>query len=116
VTGIAEWRAEILTIHLQKRGREAQAFDVARVAAETAEFTGSEMEKVVQAGLRRAFARGEELTTEHLVEVARTMVSLATTMSAGIAQMREWAARARLASSRQQTGQKEESGGRALMM
>jgi hypothetical protein len=60
--------------------------------------------------------RGEELTTEHLVEVARTMVSLATTMSAGIAQMREWAARARLASSRQQTGQKEESGGRALMM
>jgi SpoVK/Ycf46/Vps4 family AAA+-type ATPase len=109
-------RAEILSIHLQKRGRDAQAFDVAKVAAETTEFTGSEMEKVVQAGLRKAFARGEELATEHLVEVAQTMVPLATTMSAGIAQMREWAARARPASSRQQTGRKVEAGARALMM
>jgi hypothetical protein len=109
-------RAEILSIHLQKRGRDAQAFDVAKVAAETAEFTGSEMEKVVQAGPRRAFARGEDLTTEHLVEVARTMVPPATTMSAGIAQMREWAARTRPTSSRQQTGRKVGSGARALMM
>jgi hypothetical protein len=45
-------------------------FEVARIAAEIAEFTDSEMEKVVQAGLQKAFAQGEELTTEHLIGVA----------------------------------------------
>lgn len=95
-------RADILAIHLSKRGRDPQQFDLAAVAGATNDFTGSELEKVVQGALRRAFADGKrEIATDDLLSVATDTVPLARTMQAGIAQMREWASRARPASSRQ---------------
>lgn len=110
-------RAEILAIHLNKRKRNPENFDLGRVVKATQTFTGSELEKIVQGALRRAFANGkQEITDDDLVTVAEAMVPLATTMSAGIAQMREWATRARPASSRQQTGHKKQAPGRALEM
>ena len=104
-------RAEILAIHLSKRGRKPGDYDLGQVAAETPDFTGSELEKIVKGALRRAFADGQrEMTTEDLLAVVAETVPLATTMAQGIAQMREWAKRARPASSGGQVKTQAKSG------
>jgi ATP-dependent 26S proteasome regulatory subunit len=110
-------RADILTIHMEKRGRKIGKTDTKKVVKATEGFTGSEIEKVVQGALRRAFADGErEVMVDDLLHQAEAMVPLATTMEKGINDMRSWAVRARPASSRQETGNKKaaEVQGRAL--
>jgi ATP-dependent 26S proteasome regulatory subunit len=110
-------RADILQIHMEKRGRKIGKADTKKVVKATEDFTGSEIEKVVQGALRRAFADGErEVTVDDLLHQAGAMVPLATTMEKGINDMRSWAVRARPASSRQETGNKKaaEVQGRAL--
>ena len=98
-------REEILSIHLGKRGRAPSDYDLNAIADATADFTGSELEKVVQGAIKRAFADGARaIETADLLTVAAETVPLVTTMREGIDTMREWATRARPASSRQQTG------------
>lgn len=98
-------RVEILTIHLHKRDRNEQSFDLAAVSKATNDFTGSELEKVVLSALRSAFARGEkEIVTQDLVDAANRMVPLSITMAQGITEMRDWSKRARPASSKQESG------------
>jgi ATP-dependent 26S proteasome regulatory subunit len=110
-------RREILAIHLGKRGRDPAGFDLARLADATEHFTGSELEKVVLAALRRAFAaEKDDIDTADLLAAADEMIPLASTMRDGIEAMRSWATRARPASSRQQTGHRAEGSARALMM
>ena len=97
-------REEILSIHLQKRNRRPGAFDLSQVVQATADFTGAELEKVVKSALRRAFHQGRELETGDLLECAGETVPLVKTMPEGIQAMRDWASRARPASSIQPTG------------
>jgi len=100
-----EERRQIVAIHLAKRGRDPEGFDLAAVVEATTDFTGAELEKVVQAALRRGFADGgREITTQDLVAAASETVPLSTTMDEGIAHMRQWANRARPASSKQESG------------
>jgi SpoVK/Ycf46/Vps4 family AAA+-type ATPase len=98
-------REEILAIHLAKRDRDPSDYDMNAIAGATEEFTGAELEKVVQGAIKRAFSDGSrKVTTDDLLEVAAETVPLATTMREGIDRMREWAKRARPASSRQASG------------
>jgi len=108
-------RREILSIHLRKRRRDPADFDLDTVVEATANFTGSELEKAVQSALRRAFADGKRaVTTEDLLAAAGEMVPLVTTMAEGISHMREWASRARPASSQQASGHRSAARRRAL--
>lgn len=108
-------RREIFAIHLAKRRRDPGAFDLDAAAAQTQDFAGSEIERVVAGALRRAFAGGgRQVTTEDLMAVARETVPLATTMAEPLAHMREWARRARPASSRQASGRRAAAQGRVL--
>ena len=59
-------RAEIFRIHLRRRGREPERFDLAALAAKAEQFSGAEIEQVVVAGLHEAFADGVELGDAHL--------------------------------------------------
>jgi SpoVK/Ycf46/Vps4 family AAA+-type ATPase len=52
-------RRQIWEIHLRKRGRDSQQFDLARLIAESEGYTGAEIEKAVKQALRRAFLDGE---------------------------------------------------------
>lgn len=97
-------RREILSIHLAKRARNAADFDLDAVVAATEDYTGSELEKIVKGALRRAFVAGRTMTTEDLLSVVAQTVRLVDTMADGIAAMRNWATRARPASSVQETG------------
>jgi SpoVK/Ycf46/Vps4 family AAA+-type ATPase len=113
-------RAEIFTIHLSKRGLaapEPESDEMRELVEATKAFTGAEIEKVVKGALMAAFADGKR-DVQHadlLAAVAET-VPLSRTMSAQIEEMREWASRARPASSRQESGHKVASGSRAMML
>jgi len=84
-------RAELFTLHLEKRGRDASGFDVAKLAAASEGFSGAEIEQAIAAGLYTAFSRKQQLSTEILLgEIAGTQ-PLSVTRAEEIAAIREWA-------------------------
>jgi len=94
-------REQIFAIHLRKRGRDPQQYDLRRLAAATESFSGAEIEQVVVAGLFTAFDAGRELTTDDMLEEASHTVPLAVMMREEIEELRTWAQlRTRPASSR----------------
>jgi AAA+ superfamily predicted ATPase len=96
-------RREIIAIHLARRGRKPQQYDLERLAAAADGFSGAEIEQAVISALYRAFDRGGEVTTEDVEKSLRETVPLAVTMSEDIDELRQWARlRTRPASSAQQ--------------
>ena len=95
-------RKEILSIHLRKKGRDPGVVDMARLVAQTEEYSGSELEQVVISAMYDAFDQNSderELSTDQLLHSAKEIVPLSVTMQEGIAGMRLWArTRARMAS------------------
>ncbi len=95
-----EERKQIFKIHLQKRKRNPDDFDVDRLADATPGFSGAEIEACVVEALYDAFDEKRELTTESIIAAAHHTVPLAMTMRERIEDLRAWAAtRARAASS-----------------
>jgi len=95
-------RREILAIHLARRGRKPEQYDLARLAQAADGFSGAEIEQAVISALYRAFDRGGEVTTEDVEKSLRETVPLSVTMSEDIDELREWARlRTRPASSAQ---------------
>ncbi|MCS7273544.1 MAG: AAA family ATPase [Fimbriimonadales bacterium] len=93
-------REQIFAIHLRKRGRDPQQYDLKRLARATEGFSGAEIEQVVVAGLFTAFDAKRELTTEDMLEEIRHTVPLSVMMREEIEALRQWAQmRARPASS-----------------
>jgi len=98
-------RTDVFRIHLLRRGREPEQFDVARFAAESDGLSGAEIEQAVVSALYDAFAAGEELRSDHVLGALRETVPLARTMDKQIEQLRAWAdGRARNASRTRETG------------
>jgi SpoVK/Ycf46/Vps4 family AAA+-type ATPase len=92
-------RDEIFEIHLRKRKRDPARFDLKLLAAESAGYSGAEIEQAIIAALYDAFDAGRDIETEDVVRSTRQSVPLSRTMKEQIAMLREWAAsRARPAS------------------
>jgi MoxR-like ATPase len=84
-------RAEIFRIHLEGRGRQARAFDLEALAAETDGFSGSEIEQTVVGALYTAFSGAGAVDTETIrAEIVRTR-PLSVTMAEKVEAMRTWA-------------------------
>lgn len=95
-----EERKEIFKIHISRKGREVESFNLEKLAQATPGYTGSEIEQIVISALFRAFAKGQDITTEILLEVAEETPPLSLTMKEKIETMRQWGLeRARPASS-----------------
>lgn len=95
-----EERKQIFTIHLRKRKREPEEFDLEALAEATPGFSGAEIEAVVVEALYDAFDETKELTTDSIIAAAHHTVPLSVTMQERIEDLRIWAAtRARAASS-----------------
>jgi SpoVK/Ycf46/Vps4 family AAA+-type ATPase len=93
-------REEIFRIHLRKRRRRPEDFDVAALARATPGFSGAEIEQLVVEALYDAFGAGTDLTTDLVLRAVRATVPLSMTMREKIAYLRDWAStRARPASS-----------------
>ncbi|MEX1365553.1 MAG: AAA family ATPase [Nannocystaceae bacterium] len=93
-------RQEILQIHLRRKKRDPEDFDLAELAAHSVGFSGAELEQAVREGLYDAFSEGCELTTRHVARALDQTYALSKTMKEQIEGLRAWAkVRARLASS-----------------
>jgi AAA+ superfamily predicted ATPase len=98
-------RAEVFRIHLAKRGRKPEEFDVVRLARHSDGFSGAEIEEAVISGLFDAFGQGGDLTTEILLATLSETVPLSKTMSEELTRLRGWArGRARPATGIQEHG------------
>ena len=84
-------RQEILRIHVARRKRDPDKFDLKHIAGVTNLFSGAELEAVVTKGLFRAFSEGRDLSTDDMVIAEEETVPLAVTRREDISAMREWA-------------------------
>ena len=92
-------REEVFRIHLTKRGRDPEKFDVPSLVEASRNFSGAEVEEAIISALYDAFYAGEELATEHVLAALKETVPLAKTMEEQINRLRHWAeGRARNAS------------------
>ena len=90
-----EERKEIFKIHLEKRHRKAEKYDIQKYADQSAGFSGSEIEEIIVSALYDAYDANRDLEN-----TIKTMIPLSQTMEEQIKSIREWAKlRARRASS-----------------
>ena len=91
-------RRAILALHLRKRDRDPDRFDLGSIAELCADYSGAELEQVVVGALHRAFALKRDVDTADLRRVAQDLVPLFRTYEEQIKALREWArGRARVA-------------------
>jgi len=85
-------RREIFAVHLRKRNREPEEFDLDELAETTEGYSGAEIEAAVKAGLLRAFMDGERwLMTEDIVECARRIQPTSVVKREQVESLRNWA-------------------------
>jgi ATP-dependent 26S proteasome regulatory subunit len=95
----AEEREEIFRIHLAKRGRDPETFDLPALVEASNDFSGAEIEEAIISALYDAFYARQDLATAHVLAALGQTVPLAKTMSEKISAQRHWAnGRARIAS------------------
>jgi hypothetical protein len=94
-----EERTEIFRIHLAKRGRAPESFDLSALVNSSHGFSGAEIEAAIISALYDAFYAKEALSTRHVLASVAETVPLARTMAEKVSAQRDWAkGRARNAS------------------
>lgn len=81
---------QIFAIHLRKRGRKPEAFDLDALAKKAAGFVGAEVESVVEEALAIAFAEERDVTQEDLLGVCSQVVPISVTDKEDIEAFRKW--------------------------
>jgi len=84
-------RRDILELHLARRGRDPQRFDLDQLATAAEGFSGSELEQAVVAGLYTAFAEETDLDHETLAAEIESAVPLSVTLAERVDTLRLWA-------------------------
>ena len=75
----AESREAIFRIHLNKRGKPPEGFDLPGLVAATDQFSGAEIEQAIVSALYTAFAEKTGLTSKGLLAEVQNTRPLATT-------------------------------------
>jgi len=92
-------RAEIFGIHIRRRQRQAESFDLQQLAEASRDLSGAEIEEAINSALYDAFYEQRDINTESILATLAQTVPLAKTMDEQIARLRSWAeGRARNAS------------------
>lgn len=78
-------RKEIFQIHLRKRGRSPQDYDLEALGEASGGLVGSEIEQAVKEALVDAFSEGTELQTHHIEQVIERTVPLVETQQEKLA-------------------------------
>ena len=104
-------RQDIFSIHLKKRKRNPEDFDLSALSEATEDYTGAEIEKSVKRAIASKFSLTngkEEITTEDIVNAADTVTPISTLMGDKIKALQNWAKKhgARNASKVESNGQK----------
>ncbi|MGH8002563.1 MAG: AAA family ATPase, partial [Brasilonema sp.] len=96
-----EERRAIFTVHLSRlRTHNLKDYDIDRLAYETPDFSGAEIEQTLIEAMHIGFSQNRDFTTDDILESASQIIPLARTAVEQIQKLQEWAAagRARLAS------------------
>jgi len=96
-----EERKAIFEVHLSRlRPYNIKGYDIARLAYETPDFSGAEIEQSLIEAMHIGFSQNREFTTEDILESASQIIPLARTAEEQIKFLQDWAAagKARLAS------------------
>jgi SpoVK/Ycf46/Vps4 family AAA+-type ATPase len=84
-------RAEVLRIHLTKRGLDIKALDLPQLVTVTDAFSGAEIEQGIVATLYAAHASGHEPEFPHFIAEFRKTRPLSVVMAERVAALRAWA-------------------------
>ncbi|MGL5094002.1 MAG: AAA family ATPase, partial [Planctomycetia bacterium] len=89
----AEERREVFRLHLAKRRRAPDAFDLKELVELSAGFSGAEIEQAIISALFDVFGSDADgdLTTKHLAKSLLETVPLSKTMSEDLNRLRQWA-------------------------
>ncbi|WP_414541228.1 AAA family ATPase [Nostoc sp. CCY0012] len=96
-----EERKAIFNVHLSRlRPHNLKGYDIERLAYETPDFSGAEIEQTLIEAMHIGFSQNRDFTTDDILESASQIIPLARTAVEQIQELQEWAAagRARLAS------------------
>ena len=94
-------RREIFSVHLQRvRPHNLASFDLDRLAYETPDFSGAEIEQAIVEAMHIGFSQDRDFTTEDILSSVSQIVPLARTAQEEIQALQAWVAdgKARLAS------------------
>jgi SpoVK/Ycf46/Vps4 family AAA+-type ATPase len=83
-------RAEILAVHLRRRHRRAEDFDVARLAQECRGLVGAEIEQAVIDAMYTGFTAGREFTSADVLASLHAQVPLSISAREQIESQRRW--------------------------
>ncbi len=96
-----EERRAIFAVHLSRlRPHNLQSYDLDRLAYETPDFSGAEIEQMLIEAMHLGFSQNRDFTTQDVLEAASQIIPLARTAQDQIQLLQEWATngRVRLAS------------------
>ncbi|AFY71092.1 AAA ATPase central domain protein [Thalassoporum mexicanum PCC 7367] len=94
-------RQQIFDVHLSKyRAHNLRVYDTDRLAYETPDFSGAEIEQAIIEAMHIGFSQNRDFTTDDVLQAASQIVPLAKTAQREIELLQDWAAsgKARLAS------------------
>lgn len=110
-------RVEIFAIHLKKRNRNPENFNLDILAANSVGFVGSEIESSIEDAMYSAFFEDREFTTQDILQSLKSTVSQAVSQKEAIEKILKWAkGRARLVSSATEDDSPKPKSGRSLRL
>ncbi|MBI4349481.1 MAG: AAA family ATPase [Elusimicrobia bacterium] len=83
-------RKAILAVHLAKRGRKPESFDLQALAAASASYVGAELEHAVADAMVAAFNEKREFETKDVAASLKRLVPLAVSQRERVAYLRSW--------------------------
>ena len=106
-------RSEIFGIHLTKRNRNPEDFDLVLLSTATEGYTGADIEQIIKLGLKISFSNGGELKNEHLIKATDEIIPLSKTEESRIEHTKDWCAKhAKAANPSEETATVKVSGNR----
>ena len=87
----AQERQEIFKIHLLKRKRDVERFDLEQLAKVAEGFSGAEIEQGLIAAMYEAFAQDREFTQLDIIAAIKATLPLSRTMTEQVTALRNWA-------------------------
>jgi len=83
-------RQEIIKVHLHKRNRFPQDFDILKLANVSEGYVGAEIEQAIIDGMYVGFNQGREVTTEDILLALGRQVPLSLSQREAISFLRDW--------------------------
>lgn len=84
-------RTDIFQIHLSKRRRDSNRFDLPQLAKVSEGFSGAEIEQAIIAAMYEAFAQDREFSQLDIIAAIKSTLPLSKTMNEQVTALRDWA-------------------------